>query len=78
MGTITVTLKIDKEKKKAFYDFCHEQGLMVNKFFEKAAENEIERYLLNESANVFADYEKKKKNAVDFGEVVKTLKAKKK
>ncbi len=78
MSTITVTLKIDKEKKKAFYDFCHEQGLMVNKFFEKAAENEIERYLLNESANVFAGYEKKKKDAVDFDEVVKTIKAKKK
>ncbi|MCE5300675.1 MAG: hypothetical protein LLG37_07375 [Spirochaetia bacterium] len=78
MGTITVTLKIDKEKKKAFYDFCHEQGLLVNKFFEKAAENEMERYLLNESANVFAGYEKKKKDSVDFDEVVKTIKAKKK
>ena len=78
MGTITVTLKIDKDKKKAFYDFCHEQGLMVNKFFEKAAENEIERQLLNESSNVFANYGKRRKNAVDFDEVVKQIKAKKK
>jgi hypothetical protein len=78
MGTITVTLKIDKEKKKAFYDFCHEQGLLVNKFFEKAAENEMERWLVNESAGVFEGYEKRKKNAVDFDEVVRTIKAKKK
>jgi hypothetical protein len=51
---------------------------MVNKFFEKAAENEIERQLLNESANVFANYGKRRKNAVDFDEVVKQIKAKKK
>jgi len=78
VGTITLTLKIDKAKKKAVYDFCHEQGLMVNKFFEKAAENEIERYLLNESANIFAGYEKRRKTAVDFDRVVKIIKAKKK
>ncbi len=78
MATVTITLKINKDKKKVFYDFCHEQGLMVNKFFEKAAENEMERYLLNESAGVFYGYEQKKKNAVDFDEVVRAVRAKKK
>lgn len=78
MPTITVTLKLDKDKKKAFYDFCGEQGLKVNKFFERAAENEIERFLLNESSNVFAGYEERKKNAVDFDESVKKSKASKK
>jgi len=78
MGTMTVTLKMDRDKKKAVYDFCHEQGLMVNKFFEKAAENEIERYLLKESADIFSNYEKHKKDAVDFDEAVKKLKTGKK
>ncbi len=68
---ITVTLKIDKDKKKAFYDFCHEQGLLVNKFVEKAVENEIERRLLEKSAAVFHNYEKRKETAVDFDEAVK-------
>jgi hypothetical protein len=77
-GTITVTLKIDRHKKKAFYDFCHEQGLMVNKFFEKAVENEIERQLLKESGDVFANYGKRKKSAVDFDKVIKELKLKEK
>lgn len=72
-ATITVTLKIDRKKKEMLYDFCHEQGLMVNKFFEKAAEHEMERMLLTKSADVFRDYAKKKKNAVDFDEVVKEL-----
>ena len=78
MGKITLTLKIDKQKKDAVYDFCREQGLMVNKFFEKAAENEMERWLVNESVNVFENYEKRKKDALDFDEVVKTIQAKKK
>lgn len=77
-GTITVTLKIDRDKKKAVYDFCHEQGLMVNKFFEKAVENEMERQLLKESSDVFANYGNKKKNAVDFDKVIKVLKLKEK
>ncbi|HPD18455.1 MAG: hypothetical protein KA120_05555 [Candidatus Goldbacteria bacterium] len=71
--TITVTLKLSRKKKEAFYDFCKEQGLMINKFFEKAVENEIERYLLEKSASVFHNYEKQKKTAVDFDKAVKQL-----
>ena len=69
--TITVTLKIDRDKKETFYNFCHEQGLLVNRFFEKAVENEIERQLLEKSASVFHNYEKRKKEAVDFDKVIK-------
>jgi len=69
--TITVTLKIDRDKKQAFYNFCQEQGLMVNKFIEKAVENEIERRLLEKSASVFHKYEKRKQSAVDFDKAVK-------
>ncbi|HPI03648.1 MAG TPA: hypothetical protein PLB12_05120 [Candidatus Goldiibacteriota bacterium] len=73
MRTITVTLKMDRAKKEAFYNYCHEQGLIVGKFFEKAAENEMERQLIAKSRDVFANFEKQKKTAVDFDEVVKTL-----
>jgi phosphoribosyl-ATP pyrophosphohydrolase len=75
MSTITLTLKMDKAKKEAVYAFCHEQGIMINKFFEKAAENEIERRLISESADIFKNYERHKKTAVDFDEVMKTLKS---
>lgn len=78
MSAITVTLKMDRKKKKTFYDYCHEQGLMVSKFFESAAENEIERRLIAQSADIFKNYQEREKTAVDFDKVVKQLKIKSK
>lgn len=78
MAKTTLTLKIDKLKKDAVYFFCRKQGFVASKFFEKAAENEMERRLVNESVNVFENYQKQRKRAVGFDEVVKTTQAKKK
>jgi len=69
--TITWTLKIDREKKQEVTDFCQEQGLLLNRFIEKALENEIEKRLIEKSAAVFSDYEEKKKGAIEFDKAVK-------
>lgn len=70
---VTYTMKIDKDIRDTVKQFCNERGLIMQKFLENAALDEIKILKLKDRAfnfeTAFGNYEENIKHAKGFTEV---------
>ena len=75
-GTVTITLQIDKEKKKILYEFCRELGINVNEFSESPHTNDAEHRILKEGSDIFFNHNRELDVNHYFEKFIRDLKQK--
>ena len=72
--SVRVTVKLDPDKKMAFYDYCREHGILVNEFAEN--DDRADHRLIKEGSDVFFNDPAEKKAVFDFEQLLRELKLK--